>query len=156
MFEVRDGSRVLRFEGDLLAQSSSRLYNQDRWVEFELYRSKAGSYVLSRIGQTRLYHALDCSVVQRNGLKPCDSALLTDQHYACEDCDPEDDLEQVAIEKPRYFALVSDSPDAILDALYKRDRDGTRYLTHVAQRLIEEAALGDARIERAYRVEFID
>ena len=142
MYEVRDGNRVLRFDGALLAESSSRRSDTDRWVEFQL-------------GQTTLFHALDCAIVKRNHLKPSGIEFLTDEHLACEECDPEDDLEEIAIEKPRYFALISESPEAILEALYKYDHRGARYLTHVAQRLIETACETDARLEKAYRVEYI-
>lgn len=155
MYEVRDGSRVLQFDGVLLAKSSSRRADQDRWVEFELYRTKSGSYVLGRIGQTTLFHALDCPIVKRNHLKASGVEFLTDEHMACEECDPDDYLDEVAIEKPRYFALVSESPEAILEALYKKDHNGARYLTHVAQRLVETACENDARLEKAYRVEYI-
>ena len=155
VYEVRDGNRVLRFDGALLAESSSRRSDTDRWVEFQLYRTKSGSYVLGRIGQTTLFHALDCAIVKRNHLKPSGIEFLTDEHLACEECDPEDDLEEIAIEKPRYFALISESPEAILEALYKYDHRGARYLTHVAQRLIETACETDARLEKASRVEYI-
>lgn len=161
MYEVRDGNRVLRFDGDLLSQSSSRQRGNYRWVEFELYRTKSASYVLGRIGQTRLYHALDCAIVQRNRLKPTGSEFLTEESVPCDECLPADasgaveDLDDIAIEKPRFFALVSDSPEAILEALYKYDPAGARYLTKVAERLIEDACTQDARLEKAYRVEYI-
>lgn len=154
--QVRDGNRVLQFEGELLAQSSSRQLGQYRWVEFELYRTKSGSYILGRIGQTRLFHDPSCAIVQRNHLKTSSIDELTDDHVSCTECDPDEDaLDEVAIEKPRYFALVSDSPEAVLEALYKYDQSGARYLTLVAQRLIEKAGELDARLDRAYRVEII-
>ncbi len=155
MYEVRDGNRVLRFDGELLSESSSRRPDNDRWVEFQLYRTKSGSYVLGRIGQSLLFHALDCPVVERNRLKPSGVEFLNDEHIGCTQCDPDDYAEEVAIEKPRYFALVSESPEAILEALYKYDQAGARYLTHVAQRLIEDACGLDSRLEKAYRVEYI-
>jgi hypothetical protein len=155
VFEVRDGNRVLRFDGEHLSGSSSRTHNQDRWVEFNIYRTKSGNYVLERIGHTKLYHALDCSIVERNNLKPSGIENLNDEHLPCELCDPDEYLEVVAIEKPRYFVLVSESPEAVLEALYKYDNSGARYLTHVAQRLIEDACEVDTRLEKAYRIEYI-
>lgn len=155
MHQVRDGSRVLQFDGQLLAKSSSQQPGQYRWVEFELYRTKSGSYVLSRTGQTRLFHDPDCAIVQRNHLKTSSADELTDEHVPCAECDPYDDGE-VAIEKPRYFALVSEHPDAVLEALYKYDNSGARYLTLVAQRLIERAGELDTRLDRTYKVETID
>ncbi len=155
MYQVRDGSRVLQFEGELLGKSSSYRPGNFRWVEFELYRTKSGSYVLSRIGQTLLFHDPACAIVQRNHLKIASPDQLNEAHVACELCDPYDDGE-VAIEKPRYFSLVSELPDAVLEALYKEDSSGARYLTLVAQRLIEQAGELDARLYKAYMVETID
>lgn len=147
---------MYEFDGELLAESTSERPDEDRWVEFQLYRTKAGSYVMSRIGQTRLYHDPGCAIVTRNHLKPSSADDLTPDHVPCQDCVPHPSDDVVAIERPRYFALVSDEPDAVLDALYKYDRSGARYLTLVAQRLLEEAGTLDARIDKAYRVEYID
>ncbi len=155
---VRDGNRSLRFDGEKLAFSSSRVAGNDRWVEFALYRTMSGTYVLSRVGQTLLYHALDCSIVQRNNLKASDIELLSPEHVPCGLCRPEEDtyIDVIALEKPRYFALTSESPEAVLDALYMDDRRGGKYLTNVAERLMEDACALDARLEQAYRVEYID
>jgi hypothetical protein len=58
-------------------------------------------------------------------------------------------------EKHRYWAQVSEEPDAVLDALYKFDQGGARYLTNVAQRLLEDASEKDEAIESVYRIEMI-
>jgi hypothetical protein len=153
--QVRDGNRVLQFDGDQLAHSSSQRPGEHRWVEFDLFRTKSGSYVLGRVGHTRLFHDPGCAIVRRNSLKPTESSELTDEHVPCDACDPYYDQDEVCIEQPRYFALVSDSPEAVLDALYKYDSSGARYLTLVAQRLIEKAGEQDARLDKAYRIEYI-
>ena len=61
----------------------------------------------------------------------------------------------VSPELPRYWAQVSDTAEAVVDHLYKYDEQGARYLTIVAERLLEEAAKLDPQIEQAYRVETI-
>jgi hypothetical protein len=51
---------------------------------------------------------------------------------------------------------VSENPEPVLDALYKYDPEGgAKYLTKVAQRLLEQASDKDQEIERIYRVEMI-
>ena len=155
MYEVRDGNRVLNFEGTKLASSSSKKPGQHRWIEFELYRTRSGSYILSRVGQTLLFHDPSCPIASRNKLITTGPEALHDEHIACDVCNPFDD-DMVAIEQPRYFALVSEQPDAVIDALYKEDASGARYLKRVAQRLIEDASEFDTRLDRAYKVEFID
>ena len=58
-------------------------------------------------------------------------------------------------ETDRNWAQVSEDPTAVLDALYKYDQGGARYLTNVAQRLLERAAPNDEKIDSIYRVEMI-
>jgi len=43
----------------------------------------------------------------------------------------------------------------VLEALYKYDQSGARYLTNVAQRLLEDASDLDKGIDSIYRVEII-
>jgi hypothetical protein len=64
-------------------------------------------------------------------------------------------LDLVFPEKYRYWAQVSEEPTAVLDALYKYDDGGARYLTNVAQRVLDEAAKADAGIAGIYRYEII-
>ena len=64
-------------------------------------------------------------------------------------------LDFIFPEKHRHWAQVSDDPSAVLDALYKYDDGGARYLTNVAQRLLESASEKDKAVEMVYRVEVI-
>ena len=113
MIQVKDGSRTLQFSGTLLGKSSSWRNGSTRWIEFALYKTENGSYVLSRIGVSVVYHGAACHLVKRYG------------------------------------------PNAVLEALYKYDNGGARYLTNVAQRLLDEAASLDKGIEKIYKVEVI-
>jgi hypothetical protein len=154
-YKVLNGNRILEFDGELLASSTSRRPNAHRWVEFNLYITAGGEYVLERIGQTQIFHGVDCEVVERNKLTfDPEHQELSASHVACEECNPWDD-DSVIIEKPRYYGMNSKSPDAILNALHKKDKDNTKYMTYVTQRLVEDAALKDKRIANAYRVEYI-
>ena len=56
MFEVKDSARTLQFSGKLLSESSSWRRDSTRWIEFALYKTDNGSYVLSRIGVSIIYH----------------------------------------------------------------------------------------------------
>lgn len=155
MFEVKDGHRTLQFNGTLLAKSSSKRHDSTRWIEFELYRTESGSYILSRTGVSILYHGAACFLVRKYGLEEVDYSTLNSSYIPCEDCNPTEEAELVFPEKHRHWAQVSDEPTAVLDALYKYDDGGARYLTNVAQRLLEEAARLDTKIEKAYRFEII-
>lgn len=150
--QVRDGDRILEFDGDLLAESTSHRRVQTRWIEFKLYRTKAGSYILSRIGNSIVFHGRGCSLVSQYRLKEGEIAR---DAAPCDTCHPLlDDLELFP-ERIRYWAQVMEQPQAVLEALYKYDQDGARYLTLVAQRLLSEASRVDSRIAGAYNVEHV-
>ncbi|UDL15891.1 hypothetical protein QEH42_gp100 [Microbacterium phage Pumpernickel] len=155
MFEVRNGSRTLKFEGEHLAHSSSRRADSPRWIEFDLYRTKAGTYVLSRVGVSHVYHSAVCPLVARYGLHEETEDVLTDESEPCEECDPDFDDPIVYPEKFRYWTLTSEDASAVVDALYQKDRNGSRYLTKVADRLLEIASIRDSDIDQAYRVEYL-
>jgi hypothetical protein len=155
MFEVKDGNRTLQFNGKLLGKSSSRRGDSTRWIEFELYKTESGSYILSRVGVSILYHGAACFLVRKYGLEEVDYYTLSGDYIPCEECNPTEEADLVFPEKYRYWAQVSEEPSAVLDALYKYDDGGARYLTNVAQRLLEEASRHDTKIAKAYRFEII-
>lgn len=157
MLQVREGNRILQFDGKLIGHSTSWRRGSYRWVEFNLYRTQAGTYVLARVGMSLLYHRPDCEVVHRNNLKPVPSSELDRDSKACSICRPTPTSRESIIcpEKPRYWAQVCETPGAVVDALHKEDDAGSRYLTLVSQRLLEEASDEDTSIEQAYRIETI-
>jgi hypothetical protein len=154
MQEVRDGERILRFEGEAIASSSSKRVGAHRWIEFNLFKTQGGHYVLSRIGHSLLFHQEPCMVIKRNGLRP---GTPDPDAMPCTLCVP-DRRDAVAfyLEQPRYWAQVSDTPDAVLEALYKYDEVGARYLTKVAENLIKGASELDPAIDAIYRYQRID
>lgn len=154
-FQVRDGSRTLQFNGKLLGESSSWRKGSTRWIEFSLYRTDNGSYVLSRVGVSLVFHGAACALVKRYGLVEGSTYDLADDAIPCEECNPSFELPLIFPEKNRTWAQVSDDAEAVLEALYKYDQGGARYLTHVAQRLLEDSSKNDAKIDAIYKVETI-
>lgn len=155
MIEVKDGARTLQFNGKLLGKSSSWRRGSTRWIEFELYRTESGSYILSRIGVSLIYHGASCALVKRYGLNEVAFQELSQDALPCEECSPTEEADLVFPEKHRHWAQVSEEPVAVLDALYKFDDGGARYLTNVAQRLLEEASKTDENIASIYKFEII-
>ena len=155
MHEVKDGTRTLQFSGTILAKSSSWRKGSTRWIEFELYRTDNGKYILSRVGVSLIYHGAACPLVKRYSLNEVPADSLHRDALACEECNPSEEAVFVFPETHRYWAQVSEEPDAVLEALYKYDQGGARYLTKVAERLLEEASSVDKGVERIYRVEVI-
>mgnify|MGYP006268490629 CR=1 FL=1 len=155
MFEVKDGTRTLQFSGRLLGKSSSWRRGSTRWIEFELYKTDNGSYVLSRVGVSLIYHGAACPLVKRYSLTEVPADSIHKDSLPCEECNPSEEVALVFPETHRHWAQVSDDPNAVLEALYKYDQGGARYLTKVAERLLEEASTVDSRIDKIYRVEVI-
>jgi hypothetical protein len=155
MYEVKDGSRTLQFNGKLLGESSSWRRGSTRWIEFKLFKTENGSYILSRVGVSITYHGAACPLVKRYALTEAPVIELKEDAVPCEECYPNRNLPVIFPEKDRTWAQVSDDPAPVLDALYKYDQGGARYLTNVAQRLLEQAAEQDEKIDTIYRVEMI-
>jgi hypothetical protein len=159
MFQVKDGDRVLQFDGELLAHSSSYRPDSDRWVEFDLYRTKAGAYVVSRVGYSVLYHTADCPIVRRGRHDPAPVATLTENSRSCSVCSPSVSVDQanelIYPERPIYWAQPCPDATGAIESLAKYDQDGARYFTHVARNLIRDAARRDTALSTAYYVETI-
>lgn len=157
MYEVQVDKRTLKFDGVLLAFATSYRPGASRWIEFSLYRTIGGSYVLARVGETRLFHTVDCTITQRSSLVQVPRDSLKTGSVPCELCRPERRGfdEDVFPELPRYWAQRSETAESIVESLYRYDESGGRYLTAVAERLLEEASKLDVDIEQAYRIETI-
>jgi hypothetical protein len=155
MIEVKDGNRTLYVDGVLLAKSTSYRRGSTRWIEFELYKTVSGQYVLSRVGVSLVYHGAACTLVTTYNLQEMSFNETHRDSIPCERCEPDESADLVFPEKNRYWAQVSDQAVAVLDALYKYDDGGARYLTNVAQRLLEEASKKDQKIAEVYRFEII-
>ena len=159
MFQVDDGDRVLQFEGEHLAHSTSKRDDSPRWSEFDLYRTNGGSYVVSRVGYSNVYHTADCSVVSKGRHAPAQVATLTEDAVPCEECRPTAEIGQahelIYPERPLPWAQACPTADAAIEALAKYDVDDNRYFTRVARQLATRAAKKDWRVRDAYYVEVV-
>lgn len=160
LHEVMDGNRKLSFHGELIASASSKdSKSKGRWIEFELYASDNGGYVLSRVGHTRFVHSVNCAVVERNGLDrmPMDLVGSLKGLFRCPDChiDEANDAE-FCPESPRFWAMKYYTAEDVVDGLHKQDSHGNMYLTNVSRSLLESAAEIDDDIYDAYYNDTID
>lgn len=156
-YEVINGNRRLTFTGERLAVSTSWTPGAERWVEFGLYRTESGQYVLSRIGRSKLYHSHDCVITRRNNLDEIMRRALDFDAVPCARCRPELDTTFPAVcpERQRYWGQLCTTADAVISSLQRLDDNGSKYMTNVAQRLVEEAAQNDSTLLAAYSVEVI-
>lgn len=145
---VRDRDRVLEFDGELLGESSSRNGGSLRWVEFRIYRTSGHEYVLSRIGQSSIFHGLECAFIQQDAIPPV--AIPAQDSVPCPACRPlEGETRVFRPETPRFFARVYETPHRLVADLYRATPTGDRYLTRVARTVLESACRADPRLRLA-------
>jgi hypothetical protein len=156
MFAVRDRQRILKFEGILLAHSSSERGDSTRWVTFDLYRTSGGQYVVGRVGISRIFHRTGCEIVRDYRLSPAPAATLTVESVPCDRCQPYNlaDNAQIFVETDRPLAQVCPTPEAVLRFLERRGEDGP-YLTRVAEVLLERASCKDGGIADTFRTQLV-
>lgn len=160
MYEIQDGLRTIRFEGELLSSSTSKTKKSPRWVEFRLYKTKGGSYILSRTGMSLTFHHSACKIVERNGILPVPSENISLNMVPCTDCRPDRNLDlELYPETPRHWAQRFDSEigaEGVVDSLKREDEFGAEYITNVAKKLLIEAAKNDEAIHTAFYDEWVD
>lgn len=158
MIRVKDGQRILQFEGQEIGFSTSKRRGAVRWIEFTLYKTEeAHQYVLSRVGFSKLYHLPECEIAERSRLDETPRQELESDDSPCDLCKPnESEFPFVSFEREKHWARVCKSPVDVIDALMKADmKSGTRYMTAVARRLLEDAGQTDDALYEAQNVETI-
>lgn len=160
-YTVRDGrTRVIEFDGELLADVSSRRPGAPRWTELRLYRTDGGVYVLEKIGASTVLHATDCTEPmnplprfqdQYPGQDPTDGSF-----WWCEVCGERAalDITALRVEEYRYWGSIAEDPAEIIGQLYRR-KDGARAMQRMSLDLLEEAGERDEAVRDAYRREFV-
>ncbi len=155
MHKVYDGPRILEFEGEELAFSTSERAGSPRWIEFTLYRTAGeGRYVLSRVGVSNVWHGVDCPVAEKNRLRERPVSELGPEAVPCPECAPvATDFPLCRPEVDKAWARDYGDPEGVIRGLTKTNGQGETYLTGVARRLIGDAAAADPAIAGASRVE---
>ena len=158
--QVRDGNRLLTFDGSLLASTSSREASKDRWTEMRVYKTHGGSYILEKVGRSVRLHMPGCEDIIN------DIPLFQSEHpgddpevgYSwCKRCSPtigeEYDFPILLVEKDRFWATISEDHDVIIDALWRK-RDGYRRLPRISIKLLTDLCLVDSKFS-SWQVEKI-
>lgn len=162
-FAVRDGSRLVTFDGELLGMSSSQRNSSPRWSEYRLYKTTTGVYVLEKVGRSVVVHMPGCPDIvnplnrfeqEHPGKDP------TDGWWFCESCINDYsgpagyDITALLVENDRHWVIISEEPEQIMDALYRR-KGGARSLPRLSLDLLETVARVDQAIADVYRIERI-
>lgn len=158
MLNVKDGQRILQFEGKLLGKSTSYRRDALRWIEFYLYKTDEGQqYILSRIGYSKLYHLPECEISERSRLDESSRDEVESEDHPCDICKPDQsNFPFVTFEREKYWARVFSTPEDVIRGLMKKDtKSGNMYMTSVARRLLEDAGKYDDDIYNSVNIEVI-
>ena len=158
-FEVRDGSRIFAFDGEMLGSVSSHRPSSPRWSEYKLYKTVGGMYILEKIGRSIVVHQPGCPRIvealnrfesMHPGRDP------EDGWWFCESCvhGGQYDLTALLVESDRNWAIVSEQADQVVDALYRK-KAGAKSLPRLSLDLLDQVARVDDSIASAFRVERI-
>jgi hypothetical protein len=126
-YTVQDHDRKFVFNGVCLGSASSETSSKQRWTEMAIYRTDAGTYIISGIGQTRV--------------KKGDLIQDSDGEYALTD------------ETPRAWAHVCETAEGAIQRLYLYDESNVRYMTRIARAALEKAVKNDDALKDAFLLE---
>lgn len=151
--QVRDGNRLLTFDGELLAFVSSREDSRDRWTEMSIYRTEGGSYILEKVGRSVRVHMPGCGDILKSlplfqEAHPGDDPEIG--YSWCEKCSPpigeEYDFPSLLCEEDRYWATISTDPKVIIEALWRK-REGYNRLPRISVQLLTDLCTVDPAFE---------
>lgn len=144
--EVRDGNRLIRFSGRLIARTTSERPSAQRWSELALFQLTTGEYMLSKVGRTSVAHAPECVKVTRrmpSWLDAREEARV--RRTPCPECRPQcgDGMDpHTRLEPQRYTAMILPSLDEVVLVLSADNQGGARsrdQLPPVIDRLLRAA-----------------
>ncbi len=147
LYVVHDRGREIDFDGEQLGGASSYSPDKPRWFEVRIFKSRGGKYIVNGIGRSLIVHRPSCRVLRDNSSDPVPAS---DYAVGCDACRP--DLlrgELVVPEVDREWTQVSDEPEAVIERLRLRDRDGVFYLPRTSQTALDQAAALDERMQAA-------
>jgi len=143
---VRDGSRVLRFDGELLVAMSSQRPGIPRWSRIVVYRLTPEGYVVEKTGVSAVTHQPWCIKVRQDMIAWADAHEedRAVQRVPCLDCLPDvRHLDaQLRLERTRHKAFVVPDAEGLVDLLVEDRLTVPTLIT----RVLDAASEIDSRI----------
>jgi len=116
-----------------------------------------GKYVLEKVGRSVVTHVPGCREI-RGPIPRFQEAHPGDDPdigYEYHDCVPDEyDFPSLLVEEDRYWATQCGTPEAVVDALYRR-RNGSQHLPRISLDLLELVERADPAFGNMWRVEYI-
>lgn len=151
-FVVHDGYRRISFSGDLIGRASSKRAGVWRWTDINLYRTEQGTYILEKIGTSRVTHIKGCDKIAPDLPRFQESFPgedPDDDKFQYDDCVPEFyDFPSLLVEKDRSWVKISENPDSVVEALM-RYRGESKWFPRSSSQLLDQASQIDPQIKAA-------
>jgi hypothetical protein len=120
---IRDGGRLLQFQGVVLGSATSQRGSAPRWSELVVYRVAGGDYLISKIGRSTVAHRPDCLRVNHRMVTWKAAPQHGEdrvQRVGCRDCHP--DLSHgiaadTMLEVTRYRAILAHDAESAAQSL---------------------------------------
>lgn len=156
-YALKNEDRILEFDGELIASSTSKRANSLRWLEINIYATESGGFVYETIGR---------STVWRPSNEANPNATLVTPDFIVENadslqCDPKHpDLalsdmagKYIVVETDRHRATFSPTAEGLVESAKVSDPDGILFISNTAKNALREAADRHKTIHAAYVVE---
>jgi len=157
-YQVRDGARIVTFEGELLAEVSSERPTSPRWTELKLYKTDTDKYVLSKIGRSLVLHMPGCPAIVGRLDRFVDVHPGEDPERGSWDmhvCVAIDyDQDELLLEETRFWAVVADTAQDVVNHLQRKE-GGVTLLPRMSVNLLEQASENDEAIGNAFYIQKI-
>lgn len=144
--QVKNGKRLISFEGVKLGFVTSEYGGKARWSEMAIYKTINDYYVLEKVGRSVVTHIDGCSDVTRILPRFQEAHPGDDPDYGYEyheACVPDEyDFTKLLVEEDWYWACFSENVKDIVDALFRR-KGGSKMITKIGTELLEQAAQHD-------------
>lgn len=156
-YDILDGKRHITFEGWRIGEATSRTESSDRWIDMALYVSAAGTYVLSKVGCSDVFHVGACRRPSKGQRKESLAEALTeddagydpkDIFVPCRECRPDFDATPVWVETDMPSVQLFTTVELLFDALQQKKGGSVRSLSRVSRALLEEAREWDPAVAR--------
>ena len=166
--ELSDGNRSVHFDGQLIGSATSEYgyhgHHKARWTEFEIYLTDEGTYVIAKVGRSRIVHSTERCRVLKNNEDPLEKVDLDEEGADWEFCDPnisphEQCWTDASLERASYGYLendhttvtLADNPQGAVSTCYSRDFMGVFSISWLAKKALERAFIHDQALESAYQ-----
>lgn len=162
MITIQDtDGRQVRFEGDLIGEATSREPRSLRWSETRIWRTRAGSYIVQKVGRTLVFHSTSgrCRTGEKVAVRDIPRDQLANL-IPCPKCRPdavtsaqEDD--EVRLEEDRYTVHISETARGAVECCRSVDDDGVQFTTWYNADALRKASEVDEDIRAAYAVRVV-